>query len=135
MILTYTLEELHQTAKKIHENCPSKTILFYGKMGMGKTTLIKEICKQLGVVDAISSPTFSLVNEYEGVDSLIYHFDFYRIEDEAELSQIGYEEYLTKNAWIFIEWPENIPNSLPDQATKIKIIPGKNNNQRVLEDF
>jgi len=135
MILTYTLEELHQTAKKIHENCPSKTVLFYGQMGMGKTTLIKEICKQLGVLDTISSPTFSLVNEYKGVDSLIYHFDFYRIEDEDELSQIGYEEYLTRNAWIFIEWPENIPNSLPDQATKIKIIPGKNNNQRKLENF
>jgi len=100
-------------------------------MGVGKTTLIKEICKQLGVKDLISSPTYSLVNEYEGNDILVYHFDFYRIKDEEEAFQIGFEEYLITNAWIFIEWPEKIMNLLPEEFEKIKINL-KNDKSRVL---
>lgn len=91
-------------------------------MGVGKTTLIKEICKQLGVRDNISSPTYSLVNEYKGgEENTIYHFDFYRIQEEEEAYDIGFEEYLDTNAWIFIEWPEKISNLLPENSVKIKI--------------
>ncbi len=121
MTHTYTLEQLPTIATAIIKNATTKTLLFYGEMGMGKTTLIKELCLQLGIKDTISSPTFSLVNEYKATDCMAYHFDFYRIEDEEELSQIGFEEYLEQDAWIFIEWPEKITNSLPDQATIITI--------------
>lgn len=91
-------------------------------MGVGKTTLIKEICKQLGVIDNISSPTFSLVNEYENTaEEKVYHFDFYRIEDENEAFDIGFEDYLAKNTWCLIEWPENVENLLPLDAVEIHI--------------
>ncbi|MHA7059163.1 tRNA (adenosine(37)-N6)-threonylcarbamoyltransferase complex ATPase subunit type 1 TsaE [Aquimarina sp. M1] len=121
MTLTYTLEELSQTARQLIEHIQHKTLLFDAEMGVGKTTLIKEICKQLGVKDTISSPTYSLVNEYKGTNDTIYHFDFYRIHDEEEAYDIGFEEYLDTNAWIFIEWPDKIINLLPEKSVKIKI--------------
>ncbi|SEK54929.1 tRNA threonylcarbamoyladenosine biosynthesis protein TsaE [Aquimarina amphilecti] len=121
MKITYTLDELSQTAQQIITNSKCKTLLFDAEMGVGKTTLIKEICKQLGVLDTISSPTYSLVNEYKGEENTIYHFDFYRIQDEEEAYDIGFEEYLDTNAWIFIEWPEKISNLLPENSVKVKI--------------
>jgi len=85
-----------------------------------KTTIIKEICKQLGVLDNISSPTFSLVNEYQtNNNEKVFHFDFYRITDEEEALDIGIEEYLDNNNWCLIEWPENIENLLPLKAVQI----------------
>ena len=115
---TYTLEQLPQIASLLIESAKgTKNILFYASMGAGKTTLIKEIIKQLGVVETVSSPTFSLVNEYMStLEELIYHFDFYRIEDETEALDIGIEEYFYKNAWCFIEWPQNIESYLPENA-------------------
>ncbi len=121
MTIEYNLEELSSTALRVINHANTKILLFYAEMGVGKTTLIKEICIQLGVVDQISSPTFSLVNEYDCNDGLIYHFDFYRIMDEEEVYSIGFEEYLDSDAWIFIEWPEKIPNMLPENSTVIKI--------------
>ncbi|AXT55011.1 tRNA (adenosine(37)-N6)-threonylcarbamoyltransferase complex ATPase subunit type 1 TsaE [Aquimarina sp. AD1] len=121
MKITYTLDELSQTAQHIITHSKHKTLLFDAEMGVGKTTLIKEICKQLGVRDTISSPTYSLVNEYQGEENTIYHFDFYRIQDEEEAYDIGFEEYLDTNAWVFIEWPEKISNLLPENSVKIKI--------------
>ncbi|WP_103068410.1 tRNA (adenosine(37)-N6)-threonylcarbamoyltransferase complex ATPase subunit type 1 TsaE [Aquimarina sediminis] len=121
MTIEYTLQELPDVAKKVISNSKSKVVLFEAQMGVGKTTLIKEICKHLGVNDVISSPTYSLVNEYEGNNGLIYHFDFYRIEDEEEAYHIGFEEYLDSGAWVFIEWPENVSNLLPINTVKIKI--------------
>ncbi|WP_299437018.1 tRNA (adenosine(37)-N6)-threonylcarbamoyltransferase complex ATPase subunit type 1 TsaE [uncultured Aquimarina sp.] len=121
MNITYSLEDLAQTAQKLIDNASNKTLLFNAEMGVGKTTLIKEICKQLGVTDIISSPTYSLVNEYKGETDLIYHFDFYRIQHEEEAYDIGFEEYLDTDAWIFIEWPEKIANLLPENSVKIKI--------------
>ncbi|WP_219011364.1 tRNA (adenosine(37)-N6)-threonylcarbamoyltransferase complex ATPase subunit type 1 TsaE [Aquimarina litoralis] len=121
MKITYTLEELSETAQKIIENATHKTLLFDAEMGVGKTTLIKEICRQLGVTDNISSPTYSLVNEYQGTEDTIYHFDFYRIKEEEEAYDIGFEEYLDTKSWIFIEWPEKIGNLLPIDSVKIKI--------------
>ncbi len=121
MVLTYTLQELPKVAKELITNVPTKTLLFNAEMGVGKTTLIKEICKQLGVEDTISSPTYSLVNEYQGNGSLIYHFDFYRILHEEEAYDIGFEEYLDEKNWIFIEWPKKVHRLLPENCVKINI--------------
>jgi len=121
MTITYTLEELSVVAKELIENSSGKILLFDAAMGVGKTTLIKEICNQLGVQDTISSPTYSLVNEYQSDHGIIYHFDFYRIKDEEEAYHIGFEEYLDAGEWIFIEWPEKISNLLPQEAITVKI--------------
>lgn len=118
----YSLSDLAPIAKQILTSSPGKKLLFYGPMGAGKTTLIKELCKQLGSKDEISSPTFSLVNEYRTDDgSALFHFDFYRIEDEDEAYDIGLEDYFESDAWCFIEWPQNIENLLPLNATKIQL--------------
>lgn len=122
MNLEYNLTDLSAIAKEIIATVPNKTLLFYGEMGVGKTTLIKEICKQLGVVDNISSPTFSLVNEYQTIDNQsIFHFDFYRITDETEAFDIGIDDYFYDNNWCLIEWPQNIKNLLPLKAIEIHL--------------
>ena len=121
MKLKYSLTNLAQAAKFVIEKSNTKTLLFYGNMGAGKTTLIKEICKQLGVNDRVSSPTFSIVNEYEAENDIIYHFDLYRMEDEEEAYQVGFEEYIDSGHWIFIEWPERLEKLLPQKANKVVI--------------
>ncbi|AXT59823.1 tRNA (adenosine(37)-N6)-threonylcarbamoyltransferase complex ATPase subunit type 1 TsaE [Aquimarina sp. AD10] len=131
MTIEYTLEDLPIVAKQILTNVSTKIVLFDADMGMGKTTLIKEICKQLGVQDIISSPTYSLVNEYDTETGPIYHFDFYRIEDEEEAYHIGFEEYLDSNNWVFIEWPEKVSNILPKDVSIVKINLS-NNDKRIL---
>ncbi|NCT09313.1 MAG: tRNA (adenosine(37)-N6)-threonylcarbamoyltransferase complex ATPase subunit type 1 TsaE [Flavobacteriia bacterium] len=118
----YSLSELPQIASQIIASTSNKTLLFYGEMGVGKTTLIKEICKQLGVLDNISSPTFSLVNEYKTKkNKTVFHFDFYRIKNENEALDIGIEDYFYDNHWCFIEWPQNIKNLLPLEAVEIHL--------------
>ena len=118
----YSLEDLSSIASKLISSVENKTLLFYGQMGVGKTTLIKEICKQLGVLDNISSPTFSLVNEYQtSEEAQVFHFDFYRIEEEEEALDMGIEEYFANNAWCLVEWPENIENLLPLEAVQIHL--------------
>lgn len=119
--IKYSLEELPEVAKNIIANSKSKTLLFYGKMGVGKTTLIKEIVRQLGSEDTVTSPTFSLVNEYASPNGPLYHFDFYRIEDESEALDIGVEEYFDSGHWVFVEWPEMIEHLLPLKFQAIKI--------------
>lgn len=95
---------------------------FYGSMGTGKTTFIKSICEEMGVQDCINSPTFAIVNEYEGgKQETIFHFDFYRIKSIAEVYNMGYEEYLYSNAYCFIEWPELIEELLPEETVKVYI--------------
>ncbi|HRH03125.1 MAG TPA: tRNA (adenosine(37)-N6)-threonylcarbamoyltransferase complex ATPase subunit type 1 TsaE [Bacteroidia bacterium] len=97
-----------------------KVIAFYGEMGAGKTTLIKSICKALGSKDTVSSPTFSLVNEYKyGDEKHIYHFDFYRLNKETEALDMGCEEYFYSGNYCFIEWPEKIKNLLPADCLSI----------------
>lgn len=106
---TYTLSQIEEIAEDIIAYCEEKIILFYGEMGAGKTTLIKNIIKKLGSADEITSPTFSIVNEYQTLDGKpIFHFDFYRIQNDEEVAQLGLEEYFSSDGWIFIEWPENI---------------------------
>ena len=118
----YSLDELTLIAEDIVKNAQNKVLLFYGDMGVGKTTLIKEICKVLGVEDVAHSPTFSLVNEYQTTNSdIVYHFDFYRIEHEEEAYDMGVEDYLYSNNWCLIEWPENVKNLLPLDAVAVKI--------------
>jgi len=118
----YTLKQLPQIAQQIIEESSKKMLLFYGSMGVGKTTLIKEIVKQLGVDDMVSSPTFSLVNEYQSSNGeTIYHFDFYRIHSEEEALDIGIEDYFYNNDWCFIEWPEKVKNLLPLNAVEIHL--------------
>uniref|UniRef100_UPI0035670484 tRNA (adenosine(37)-N6)-threonylcarbamoyltransferase complex ATPase subunit type 1 TsaE n=1 Tax=Zeaxanthinibacter enoshimensis TaxID=392009 RepID=UPI0035670484 len=98
-------------------------ICFYGAMGAGKTTLIKELVKQLGGTEPGNSPTFGIVNEYYKADGSLlgYHFDFYRLNDEMEALDLGLEDYLSQDAWIFIEWPEKIASLLPRLRTEITL--------------
>ena len=118
----YVITELNQVAKEILSTAKNKSLLFYGEMGAGKTTLIKELCKELGIEDVANSPTFSLVNEYHtSKNEIVYHFDFYRIEDENEAYDIGIEDYFYSDAWCLIEWPQNIENLLPLESTEIHI--------------
>ncbi len=118
----YSIHNLSEIASELISSVNNKTLLFYGQMGVGKTTLIKEVCKQLGVLDNISSPTFSLVNEYQTKNNeKVFHFDFYRINDEEEALDMGIEEYFYSNNWCLIEWPENIKNLLPLDAVEIHL--------------
>ena len=121
-------EELCAVAKMILEKYNSKIFLFYGEMGVGKTSFIKKFCKELGVTDVVSSPTFSIVNQYLNVnDEIIYHFDFYRTEKKEEVFDIGYEEYLFSSSYCFIEWPEKIEDLLPTNYLKINMKLDDNN--------
>jgi tRNA threonylcarbamoyladenosine biosynthesis protein TsaE len=99
----------------------ARVFAFYGKMGAGKTTFVKAICEELGVEDVITSPTFAIINEYEGEET-IYHFDFYRIKKLEEVYDMGYEDYFYSGALCFIEWPELIEEILPDDAVRVSII-------------
>jgi tRNA threonylcarbamoyladenosine biosynthesis protein TsaE len=118
----YKLPEIGSVAQGVIDQANSRILLFYGEMGSGKTTLIKEIAAKLGVKDLTNSPTFSLVNEYvTGDGDQMYHFDFYRIEREEEAYDIGFEEYLDSGSWCLIEWPEKVENLLPLDSVVIRI--------------
>lgn len=121
--ITYTIKQLDQVAKQIISTVPSKCLAFYAPMGAGKTTLIKALIAQLGGLDEVSSPTFGLVNEYQDTKGqvLAYHFDFYRLNDEMEAMDMGMEDYLDSDVWIFMEWPEKIPNLIPIDTVAITI--------------
>ena len=118
-----SVEALPAVAREVISVAESSRILaFYGAMGAGKTTLIRQICKVLQVQDAVSSPTFSLVNEYlTSTGETIFHFDFYRIRDLEEVYDIGYEMYFESGSYCFIEWAENIEPLLPPEVVKIEI--------------
>ncbi len=98
-----------------------KIFLFYGDMGAGKTTLIKSLCECLGVRESVTSPTFSIVNEYEGEKTRVFHFDFYRLKNQSEALDMGYEEYFYSGNYCFIEWPEKIADLLPPHYIRINI--------------
>ncbi|MFV5698924.1 tRNA (adenosine(37)-N6)-threonylcarbamoyltransferase complex ATPase subunit type 1 TsaE [Flavobacterium sp. ZT3R17] len=122
MNVIFSLDQLEQVAQKIIAKNPKKVILFHGEMGVGKTTLIKQLCKTLGVIGATSSPTFSLVNEYQTTNNqIVYHFDFYRLNHEVEALDMGVDDYLYSGNWCFIEWAEKIPNLIPEAHSVITI--------------
>ncbi len=132
MEFTYTQKEIGKVAEALLKNSESNVFLFYGSMGVGKTTLIKELALQLGVKEPSSSPSFSIVNEYDTPNGTVYHFDFYRINDISEAFDIGFEDYLYNGDYIFIEWPEKIEQLLPLDANKITL-EINNNGSRTLK--
>jgi tRNA threonylcarbamoyladenosine biosynthesis protein TsaE len=122
MEFLFSLKNINEAAEAVLKANPYKVILFNGQMGVGKTTFIKALCQTLGVKEATSSPTFSLVNEYQtNTHDLIYHFDVYRLKTESEAYDLGMDEYLHSGAWNFIEWAEKIPSLLPDDYSVIDL--------------
>lgn len=121
--MKYTLEEIDQAAAWLLDAAGTEKVwCFVGEMGAGKTTLIKAVCKCLGIEDELSSPTFAIVNEYRlPSNQPVYHFDFYRIEDESEIYQLGVEEYFDSGDYCFIEWPDRVVDFLPDEYLKISV--------------
>ncbi len=99
----------------------TRIVLFYAPMGAVKTTLIKELCKKLGSRDNFSSPTYSIINEYQGPQQKIYHFDLYRLKTEDELFDLGIEEYLNSGNYCFFEWPELVEAVIDNKHIKIEI--------------
>ncbi|MCB9360315.1 MAG: tRNA (adenosine(37)-N6)-threonylcarbamoyltransferase complex ATPase subunit type 1 TsaE [Flavobacteriales bacterium] len=126
-----TINDLDQISKELLKLFgDNKVVLFNGEMGAGKTTLIKHLCKNLGISENTSSPTFSIVNEYRNNENKsIYHFDFYRIENEQEAMDFGYEDYFYSNSFCFIEWAEKIPNLIPQNHMVINIEIDNDNNR------
>jgi tRNA threonylcarbamoyladenosine biosynthesis protein TsaE len=122
MNIVFSLDQIKEVAEQILAQNPKKIILFNGEMGVGKTTLIKQLCKSLGVEDATSSPTFSLVNEYyTSNNQIVYHFDFYRLNKETEALDMGVDDYLYSGNWCFIEWSEKIANLIPEEHSVVTI--------------
>lgn len=116
------LTELSSAALALLNFAPDEKIfIFEGEMGAGKTTFIKSLCAELGVHDVVSSPTFSIVNEYLAKGQTIYHFDFYRIKNLQEAYDIGYEEYFYSGNICLIEWPERVAELLPERYVKVEI--------------
>lgn len=126
-------KHLHSAARELLKLYgKNKIYAFYGGMGAGKTTIIKAICEELGAIDIISSPTFTLVNEYKTASGeTIYHIDFYRIKKQEEVFDFGVEEYLTGDAWCFMEWPGLVEEILPPETVNVSITVD-DNEQRIL---
>lgn len=132
MKIKYQLNQLKEVSIKVSNNITQKVILISGEMGAGKTTLIKQILVDLNVIDNVSSPTFSIINEYKTkTEDLIYHMDLYRIDKIEELDGIGFFEYLESGNLCLIEWGEKIENTIGDNYDKFKII--KKGTLRIIE--
>ena len=129
------LEDLPRAASELIKSLNGHTIIaLHGSMGAGKTTLIKEIAAQMGVVDNVTSPTFAIVNQYNTADdSRIYHFDFYRIEKVEEAYDFGYEEHFFSGDLCFVEWPEKIAELMPEDTLHVTIELTQDNNERVIK--
>lgn len=115
--------QLHEVARNLIVTFKDERFFaFFGKMGVGKTTLIKEMCDVLGVVDVVCSPTFAIINEYSTVfDESVFHFDFYRLKSINEAYDIGYEEYFYSGCYCFTEWTEKVEELLPDHYVRVEM--------------
>ncbi len=125
MVKTYNKvqeNDLPRIAKDILNEIKNPVILFKGEMGAGKTTFIKNLLQEMGAEDEVSSPTYALVNEYQTPQGIVYHFDFYRIEDEEEAYDMGWEEYAYSGNLTLVEWPERIANLIPEKYHTLQII-------------
>ena len=121
-----SLSDLPQVAQAVIDSLDGRSVVvFRAGMGAGKTTLISRIVALLGAEDTVTSPTFALVNQYEGTHYRIYHFDFYRIERVEEVFDFGYEEYFYSGDLCFVEWPEKIEPLLPEDAMTVRITIGE----------
>lgn len=130
MQFEFNLDKIHLAAQFVIKNADHKVVLFRGEMGAGKTTLIKEIAKILGVKGATSSPTFSMVNEYKINDhEILYHFDLYRLKSDIEALDFGIDDYLYSGDWCFLEWPDKVENLLPTHVTAVSLELLENNNR------
>ncbi len=123
----FTISSEDEIKKAVNDFLPLlgkyKVVAFYGGMGVGKTTFIRNLCQEMGVSEHITSPSFALVNEYEGKDGkIIFHFDFYRLKNEAEVFDMGYEDYFFSNNYCFIEWPEKVSGVLPDNRLDVHMV-------------
>ena len=131
-----SLDDLEQLSNEILMTCTKSQIFtFEGQLGAGKTTLIKSLCRYLGYTDEVTSPTFSLINEYQTPSSMIYHMDLYRLNSENELLDIGFEEYLDGDAFCFIEWPQIAENLIVQSHYKIKILLNEDLSRKIEIDF
>ncbi len=132
MEITYTIKNINAVAKQILRESPSKLLLFYGAMGVGKTTLIRELTKLLGVKDVVTSPTYSIVNQYQNQESqTINHLDCYRIKSVQEALEIGIEEYFYNDTYTFIEWPQRVLPLIPARHTKLIITNNTNGSRKI----
>lgn len=128
-----SLSELERVAEEILSLIGERrVVLLRGGMGAGKTTLVSRIASKLGAEDTVTSPTFALVNQYEGREGTIYHFDFYRINRVEEVFDLGYEEYFYSGELCFVEWPEMVEGLLPEDAMEVRITVG-DDDRRIFE--
>ena len=132
MIFYYSLSEINEACKFIFKNSNSKIILFEGDLGTGKTTLIKNLCYELGSVDNVSSPTFPILNIYDNKKNKIYHADLYRVKNINDLNEIGFFDIINTNDWLFVEWPKKIFD-LIDKPFSIVNINIEDDNKRKIE--
>ena len=131
-LLTGDLDDV--AAELLDAAGPVRVWLFEGELGAGKTTLIKSIGARLGVTGTMSSPTFSIINEYRTTSGPpLYHFDFYRVKQEQEAFDIGTDEYFDSGNYCFVEWSDRIPSLIPDQQMRIRITPGPDPDTRFIQ--
>ena len=128
-----SLSDLNVVADKFLRAMRGKKVFaFFGPMGVGKTTFIKALCNELGVVEIVTSPTFALVNEYQtGGGDVIYHFDFYRIEKIEEVYDLGYEEYFYSGNYCFIEWPDKVAEILPENIAYVQLVENEDGSRTI----
>ena len=118
---TYKLEDVEAIARQLQPLLKGRVVLLYGELGVGKTTLLKALMRELGVQDQISSPTYALVHEYSTQNGVIFHFDCYRLKTAEEAEMLGFTEYVDSGNWVFVEWPEKIAHLLVEKVNILRL--------------